>query len=303
MQATAVTLALAACATLPPPTAELAAAGQAVERATMADADQYAAAELASARDAHARAQAAMAAGREDEARKLALAAAAAADLAHARSRGARLEAERARHAVEIDDLQRRLGVDASGSAALDLPPPVEAGDASEGGLVLRLTALDADPRLQPLAAYERLRARQALDVLSAARSSGKSDALYLARRRVEIAEIAARNELLQREIDRLERERGALLVEASRQEAERARQEAERLRFQAQIAAEEAARLRAAAESEFQARQQAEGVLEDVAGEQAARLRAARERQAELARREAELLRQAEALEAGDDD
>jgi hypothetical protein len=145
LQATAVTLALAACASLPPPTAELAAAGQAVERAGAADADQHAPAELASARDAHMRAQAAMAAGRQDEARKLALAAAAAADLAHARSQAARLEAERARHAAEIAGLQQRLGVDPAGSAPLDLPPPVEAGDASEGGLVLRLTALEAD--------------------------------------------------------------------------------------------------------------------------------------------------------------
>ena len=43
--------------------------------------------------------------------------------------------------------------------------------------------------------------------------------------------------------------------------------------------------------------------MIQDVAGEQADRLRAARERQAELARQEAELLRQAEAAEAAADD
>ncbi|TCZ83971.1 DUF4398 domain-containing protein, partial [Lysobacter sp. N42] len=41
--------ALAGCASLPPPTGELAAAGQAVARADSADADQYAAAEIAAA--------------------------------------------------------------------------------------------------------------------------------------------------------------------------------------------------------------------------------------------------------------
>ena len=112
---------------------------------------------------------------------------------------------------------------------------------------------------------------------------------------RVDTAETAVRTEALRREIDRLDRTRADLLVEASRQEAARARAEAERLRIQAQIQAEEAARLRAAADSEFTARQQAETVLEGVASDQAAKLRAARARDAELARREAELMRQAE--------
>ena len=56
-------LALAACATLPPPTSELAAAQQAVSRANDADADQYAAAAIALARSELAQAQAAMASG------------------------------------------------------------------------------------------------------------------------------------------------------------------------------------------------------------------------------------------------
>ena len=90
-------------------------------------------------------------------------------------------------------------------------------------------------------------------------------------------------------------RERSELLVEASRQDAARARAEAERLRIQAQIQAEEAERLRLAAESEYGARQEVEGVLEGVASDQAAKLRAARARQAELERREAELLRSLE--------
>ena len=100
---------LGACATLPPPTAALAAAQQALMRAESADADQYASQELAVARTALARAQAALAEGRENDARNLALAAVADADLAHARSREALASAELAQRRAEIADLQQRL--------------------------------------------------------------------------------------------------------------------------------------------------------------------------------------------------
>src|SRR3546814_10317621 len=62
----ATVLALTACASLPPPTAELATARQAVARARNADADQYEADEVSQARRALELAQAAMAQGRED---------------------------------------------------------------------------------------------------------------------------------------------------------------------------------------------------------------------------------------------
>ena len=170
---------------------------------------------------------------------------------------------------------------------------PVRAaeGDADTARLSQRLQAIEADPRTNTFAAYERLQARQAIDALAAARSRQRDAALQIAERRVEIAQIAAGTEATRREIDRLDRERSELLVESSRQEAERARQEAERLRVQAQIQAEEAQRLRLAAEEESLARQDAELVLDDVAGDQANKLRAARQREAELARREAELM------------
>jgi hypothetical protein len=102
--------ALAACATLPPPTAELNAAQQAVVRATGADADQYAAEQIELARDGLSRAQAAMAEGRQDDARRLAAAAHVDADLAHALSRQALAEAELAQRQSEVQQLQRRLG-------------------------------------------------------------------------------------------------------------------------------------------------------------------------------------------------
>lgn len=165
------------------------------------------------------------------------------------------------------------------------------ADDPNVARLSQRMSQIDNDLSLAGMASYERLQARQAIERLAVARSRDRENALYVAERRVETAEIAARNEQGRREIERLERDRSDLLVEASRRDAERARQEAERLRVQAQIQAEETERLRQSAEQEAAARQQAEGVLDDVAGAQAAKLRAARQRQAELARREAELM------------
>ncbi|MCY7355491.1 MAG: hypothetical protein LH470_10540 [Lysobacter sp.] len=155
-----------------------------------------------------------------------------------------------------------------------------------------RLMVLDTDARTSGLASYERLQARQSVDALAAARSRDQGSALYVAEHRVETAEIAARTEAARREIERLDRERSELLVEASRRDAEMARQEAERLRIEAQIQLEEATRLRQAAEEESLLRQEAEGVLDDVADDQAAKLKAARARDAELAKKEAELLK-----------
>lgn len=101
--------ALCGCATLPPPTAELSAANQAVSRAENADADQYAPQELSAARSGLTRAQSAMSAGDEDDARQLALSAAADADLAYARSREALATAELNQRRAEVDELRRRL--------------------------------------------------------------------------------------------------------------------------------------------------------------------------------------------------
>ena len=154
-----------------------------------------------------------------------------------------------------------------------------------------RLAALQADPDLAELAAYEKLQAQHAVIAFSKARRSQRETAQYVAERRVQIAEIAARAQAARREADRLDRTRSELLVEASRREAERARREAERLRVQAQIQAEEADRLRLAAEAEALARQEAETTLDTVAGQQANRLSAARQRELKLAREEAELV------------
>ena len=154
-----------------------------------------------------------------------------------------------------------------------------------------RLATLQSNPQLVEFAAYERLRAQQAVAVLAKARGKQRESALYVADRRVEIAETMARAESARREADRLDRTRSELLIEASRRDAARARQEAERLRVQAQIQAEDAERLRVAAEAETLARQDAEDMLTSVAGQQAAKLSAARQKEAQLARQEAELM------------
>lgn len=102
-------LAVTGCATLPPPTRELADAQSAVQRAEQADADQHAAGALNAARAGLSQAQAALSAGREADARALALRAAADADLARARSREAVAIAERERRRAEIAELNARL--------------------------------------------------------------------------------------------------------------------------------------------------------------------------------------------------
>ncbi|HJR74943.1 MAG TPA: DUF4398 domain-containing protein [Luteimonas sp.] len=101
--------ALAACASLPPPTGELQAAQQAVSRADQADADQHAPDLITAARGELSRAQEAIARGDDDIARRFALSAAADADLANARSREAAQNTELAQRRAEIADLRRRL--------------------------------------------------------------------------------------------------------------------------------------------------------------------------------------------------
>lgn len=270
---------LAGCATLPAPTAELDAAQQAVARAEAADADQYAADDVTRAREALARAQAAMARGREGEARDAALAAAADADLARVRSTAQTTGGEFRQQQDGIASLRERLQMEGTPRVRDPFGEPQAGASPAQ-----RLQALDADPRLNPFAQYERLQARQALVAAEAAARSKQAAALALAERRIGIAEQAARIEATRREIDRLERERSELLVEASRRDAERARAEAERLRIEAQVQAEESARLRAQAE-------QAEAVLDSAQIDQSAKVAAAREKEAALARQEAELV------------
>ncbi len=165
------------------------------------------------------------------------------------------------------------------------------AEDPAVAGLNQRLLTLQADMATADVAPFEKLQAQQAIAALAKAKRKDVEDARYLAERRVAIAEAASRTALARREIDQLERTRSELLIEASRRDAARARQEAEQLRVQTQIQAEEAERLRLAAEAETLARQDAETALTSVAGRQQQRLSAAQQNAAKLAREEAELV------------
>ena len=165
------------------------------------------------------------------------------------------------------------------------------AEDPAVGALNQRLLMLQADMATADVAPFEKLQAQQAIAALAKAKRRDLDDARYLAERRVAIAEAASRTALARREIDQLERTRSELLIEASRRDAARARQEAEQLRVQTQIQAEEAERLRLAAEAETLARQDAETALTSVAGRQQQRLSAAQQNAAKLAREEAELV------------
>jgi outer membrane protein OmpA-like peptidoglycan-associated protein len=123
---------------------------------------------------------------------------------------------------------------------------------------------------------------------------------IYMADRRIQIARTVAQREQLERELDRLGKERNELLVQASQMEAEQARREAERARMMSQATAEDAERAR---EEALEARQrEAESVrsaqqAQDEA-DQAKALAASSSTAAQLARREADLaLEQADTL------
>jgi outer membrane protein OmpA-like peptidoglycan-associated protein len=151
------------------------------------------------------------------------------------------------------------------------------------------LQALDNDPALADLGALERLKARQSLDLLRVAKSKNREQALYIANKRVEAATIAAQAELLAKQSEQLDRERDQIMLQASRRDAELARREAEQLRLQNLARQEEAERLELAVEEERLANEQS-ALLSSAQTAQARKLAEARAREAELARKEAEL-------------
>ena len=174
----------------------------------------------------------------------------------------------------------------------LALAAPARAADDPDAlRLQARVNALRADPALGRLAAFEQMEAQEAVTTLADARRSEREGALYVAQRRVEIAELAAAAAAARAELASLDRQHNQLLLQAARREAERARQEAEHLRIQSQIQAEETERLRLEAEAEAAARADAEQALGKAAGKQSAQLSAARRKEAALARQEAELV------------
>ncbi|HEU0151710.1 MAG TPA: OmpA family protein [Arenimonas sp.] len=156
------------------------------------------------------------------------------------------------------------------------------------------LRTLETDPSLADLAGLERLKARQAVAAAADAKRRERELTVRLAGLRIAAARAAAEADLLASQSLQLDRERDQIMVEASRREAEQARRETERLRLQS-LAREEAAQreLEAAAAAQTIALEAAEAETA-----QARKLAQARAREAELARKEAEL---AAAVAGGD--
>lgn len=178
-----------------------------------------------------------------------------------------------------------------SGLLACVVSMPAAAGstedhEAAVARLDAELRELDADPTLADLGGLERLRARQAVAAALEAKRREREHRVFLAGLRIQAARVAAEAEALAEQSAQLDRERDEIMVESSRLEAERARREAERLQLQA-MAREEQAEREAEQESAAQT-----AALEHATAEtaQARKLAAAREREADLARREAEL-------------
>lgn len=109
-----------------------------------------------------------------------------------------------------------------------------------------RLAIVDAAAGEGDDAALERLQARQALLALPEARSRDRAFATSIAELRVSTAESALKVAQLRQQSLELDRERDAILLEASRRDAEMARKEAERLRLQALAREEEESLLNA---------------------------------------------------------
>ena len=176
------------------------------------------------------------------------------------------------------------------------------AADPDAARLSATLAALDADPALADRARLERFKAAQAVATLQAARSRDRAHALVLAEAWVAAAQDAAQAEALLEQSRRLDRERDQIMVDASRRDAELARREADRLRTQALAREEEAARLAQQQEDDRLAATMsaADADAANAQATQAMKLADARAREAELARREAELVAAVAADSAG---
>ena len=101
--------AVTGCASLPPPTNELAAVDAAIAAASSPDGQRYAADELAAARNEQSAAKDAMTRQEYEQARRLAAKAQADADLARARSRALAAQSAVAAKTEDNETLRRRL--------------------------------------------------------------------------------------------------------------------------------------------------------------------------------------------------
>ncbi len=173
-------------------------------------------------------------------------------------------------------------------AAALCWLPAAQAQSATElhaqavAVLDAELRSLDSDPSLADLAGLERLQARQSIAQAQSAKRRDREHSLAIARVRLQAARIAAEAGLLAGQSLQLDRERDQILVEASQREAQQARSETERLRLRGLARQEATERAEAAQVVALEAA--------DAETAQARKLAQARGREAELARKEAEL-------------
>lgn len=164
--------------------------------------------------------------------------------------------------------------------------------------LSMELDALDQESRESSAAALERLQARQAVERLQAARPRDQQAALEEAEILLKTAQYSVKASQLKEQLVQLDRERDAIMVEASRRDAALARKETERLRLQALAREEEQLQSIELESGGAPAVEQAAAA--SATGEQARRVAEAKAKEAELARLEEELSAQ---MNARDDD
>lgn len=167
----------------------------------------------------------------------------------------------------------------------LALPVLAQREDPELARLQGELAELESQPSLAGRARLEMELARVAVRAVAAASRRDRPQAEYAAARRIEIARAVAETEMMADQLVQLERERDAILLEASRRDAEQLRREVERLRMQNLTRAEETQR---ALEEAQAARLDSE--ISAAQAEQSRRLAEAQALEAQLSRREAEL-------------
>ncbi len=144
------------------------------------------------------------------------------------------------------------------------------------------LDQLAADPVLGQYALGERQLARQAVEHLRDVRRKDREHALYMARKRVDLAKASAELDESRHKLGQLAQERNTILLEASRRDASATRRALERERLQNQLAAEQTQQLM----------EQGQALSQSAA--EARKLAQSKARAAAAARHEADLAEQA---------
>jgi outer membrane protein OmpA-like peptidoglycan-associated protein len=168
---------------------------------------------------------------------------------------------------------------------AASLNPAAARPDPELDRLQAEFAEFRAEPDFAERATLEAELARLAVEAAVDASRRARPDAIRTAERRIGIARSVAEASLLREQLGQLQRERDAILLEASRRDAQALRREVERLRFQNLTRAEETERALQEAQA---ARLDSE--ISTAQAEQSQRVADAQALEAQLARREAVL-------------